>query len=215
MPSEQSKFVIKAPNIRLMTVTIKGTAPLIFHKWSEKVKKQMLEKQMKKANKGREARDPQKEYEESFYYDKDGKIAFPALCIKLAIVAASRNIEGLAMTLLRGAVFVKGDSEGLIPVEFKEKRMREDMVRTGGIGRGADLRFRGEVSDWKMTFLIKFNEDVLSAEQVMNLLQIAGFASGLGEWRPERDGDFGTFELELTSEPALGKRYGIHGTIPS
>lgn len=205
MPSEEKKFVIQAPNIKRMTVSIKGTAPLIFHKWSEKVKKQMLEKQMKKANRGREVRDPQREYEESFYYDKEKRIAFPALCIKLAMVSAARNVEGLAMTLLRGAVFVMGDSEGLIPVEYKEKSMREDMVRTGGISRGADLRFRGQVTDWRMTFLIKFNADVLSGEQVINLLQIAGFAGGLGEWRPEKDGDFGTFEVEMGSKSALEK----------
>lgn len=186
---------------------------------------------MKKAQKGREIRDPEQEYFDSFYYDAEGKIAFPALSIKQAMVNAARSIEGVTMTLLKGAVFVKGDKDGFIPLEVKGKtlklsakvkmyekephaenvkgydskfptvEMREDTVRVG-MG-SADLRFRGQVSDWSMSFLIQFNADVLSAEQVLNLLQIAGFSCGLGEWRPERSGDFGTFEVEKTSESAL------------
>ena len=47
-------------------------------------------------------------------------------------------------------------------------------------------------------FQMKINEDVISSEQAYNLLLIAGFASGIGEWRPERNGDFGTFEVVST-----------------
>ena len=193
--SKEVNFEIPAPDIRSMEVTIVGTAPLIFHKWSEKAMKMMLNKQMKTADAGkREAKDPQKDYEESFYYNKEKKIAFPALSIKQAMVDSARNIEGLTMTLLRGAIFVMGDEDGLIPVVFKEKRMRQDMVRVG-MGT-ADIRFRGEVRDWSMTFLLKWNNAIFSAVQVLNLLQTAGFASGLGEWRPSRNGDFGTFEVK-------------------
>lgn len=187
------KVIIPKPNIQSLTVTISGTAPLIFHRWSEKAKKQILDKQMKRANKGREIRDPKKEYEESFYYNSDKKISFPALCIKQALVDSTRNVEGLTMTLIRGAVFVRGDKDGMIPVEYKEKIMREDMVRVG-MG-SADMRFRGQLNGWSMKFLIQYNADVLSAEQVINLLSLSGFSCGLGEWRPQKNGDFGTFEV--------------------
>jgi len=40
---------IPAPDIRTVTFRIEGTTPLISHKWSEKAKKAMLDKQMKKA----------------------------------------------------------------------------------------------------------------------------------------------------------------------
>jgi hypothetical protein len=187
------KFEIPAPNIKDMKVKIEGTMPLIFHRWSEKAKQMILDKQMKKATKGREVKNPEQDAEDSYYKDSSGKIAFPALCIKQAMVNAVRNVEGVTMTLLRGSVFVVGDKEGLIPVEYKKKSMRSDMVRVG-MGT-ADIRFRGQVEDWSMTFIIKFNADVVSAEQVLNLLNIAGFSCGLGEWRPERNGDFGTFQV--------------------
>ena len=184
---------IPRPNIQLLTIRIKGTAPLIFHKWSEKAKKMMLDKQMKVANKGREIRNPEQEYKDSYYYNSENKISIPAISIKQAMVGAARNIEGVTMTLLRGAIFVVGDKDGLIPLTYKEERMRTDTVTVGM--RGADLRFRGEVIDWETKFVIKYNADVLSAAQVINLLAIAGFACGIGEWRPEKNGDKGTFEV--------------------
>jgi hypothetical protein len=187
---------IPAPNIKIMPVTITGTKSLIFHKWSDKAKRMIQEKQAGEKKKIKPIRNPQEEYQDSYYRDSKGKIAFPALCIKQAMVNSARNIEGVTMTLLRGAIFVLGDKDGLIPVDYKEERMREDMVRLGGISNPADVRYRGEVIDWSMTFKIKFNADVISAEQVSNLLQTSGFSSGLGEWRPERNGDFGTYEVK-------------------
>ena len=178
-------------NIQTIEVTIKGKTPLIYHKWSEKAKKMMRDKQQKKASKGREIRNPKKEYEESFYYDSAGNIAFPAGSIKKAIIGAARSLDDVPMTSIRGAIFVVGDDGGLIPVKYKGKKMREDMVR---VGRGAaDLRYRGQLTGWSMVFEIEYNGNVFSAEQVVNLLNIAGFSQGLGEWRPDKSGDHGKF----------------------
>jgi hypothetical protein len=73
--------------------------------------------------------------------------------------------------------------------------MREDMVRLMG-GGASDLRYRGQVKDWTMEFIVKWNGGMFSASQVLNLIQYAGFSSGLGEWRMERSGTFGAFELQ-------------------
>lgn len=191
-------ITIPAPNIKAMRVKIIGTAPLIFHKWDEKAIKMILDKQMKKAAKGREVRDPEKEYESSFYYDSEGKIAVPARNIKQAIVGSARFINGVPMTILRGSVFVEGDKDGFIPVDYEKKSMRQDMV-TVGMGT-ADIRFRGQLEDWSMETTLQYDADLLSAEQVLNLLQRAGFSQGLGEWRPERNGDNGTFRVESVED---------------
>ena len=109
----------------------------------------------------------------------------------MAIVGAARSLDKVNMTNIRAAVFVVGDDDNLIKVDYKEKVMREDMVR---VGRGsADMRYRGELRGWSMTFDIEYNGDVFSAEEVSNLLETAGFSQGLGEWRPERDGNYGKF----------------------
>lgn len=224
--ANKQTVAIPAPNIKMIKVKIIGQTPLLFNKWSEKAKKMIRDKQGKVAQKGHGVRKPLDEYFGSFYFDKDGYVSFPALSIKQAIVNSARSLDSVPMTVLRAAVFTMGDEDGMIrlsvdgkPVKPSKKpkividddnspesiyavdpkckyiACREDMVRLAR-GSSADLRYRGQVSNWTMDFVIKYNADVLSAEQVLNLLQLAGFSTGLGEWRPERDGDFGCFEIE-------------------
>lgn len=76
--------------------------------------------------------------------------------------------------------------------------MREDVVV---LQRGAsDLRYRPMIRDWALEFLVKFNADLLSAEQVMNLFQHAGFGNGLCEWRPQKSGSYGTFSIASSAK---------------
>ena len=76
--------------------------------------------------------------------------------------------------------------------------MREDMVR---IGMGvADMRYRAEFWPWHAELEISYNTRALSLEQIMNLLNTAGFGVGIGEWRPERDGDKGRFHCANDEE---------------
>jgi hypothetical protein len=106
------------------------------------------------------------------------------------MVAAARYADSMKMTHLRGAFFVIGD---LIPIEYEKCIMREDPVRVG-MGT-ADLRYRPEYTNWRCTLTIEFNARAISAEQLLHLVKIAGFSVGICEWRPERNGQFGRFEL--------------------
>jgi hypothetical protein len=192
--TEAVSVAIPEPNIQAFKVTLKGTAPLIHHEWSEKAKKQIRDKQQKKASKAHGKRNPNGEYEASKIKNSKGKLAIKAIWIKKAVVAAARNIDGVPMTLLRGAVFVRGDEDGLIPLRYKKEKMVEDVVRLSG--GTSDLRYRPYIHDWEADVEIQHNADVLSTEQVVNLLKIAGFACGIGERRPGKSGeDYGTFDV--------------------
>ena len=185
---------IPKPNIQTMEVTLYGTQPLICHKFSEKSRKMMEDIIAGKpsSRKPKTQQDIEEEYKESFYYNEKGQISFPALCIKNAIVGAGRFVN-LPMTQIRGTIFVEGDNAGLLSIKYKTKVMRTDRVRVGR--GGADIRYRGELRNWQIICNVKYNANFLSKEQVINLLETAGFSQGLGEWRPEREGTFGTFTL--------------------
>jgi hypothetical protein len=72
--------------------------------------------------------------------------------------------------------------------------MREDMVR---IGMGtSDVRYRGEFNPWEATFTVKYNANVFSAEQIINLFNLGGFACGIGEWRAEKGGSYGMYHVK-------------------
>jgi hypothetical protein len=189
MAESISTITIPKPQIVSVVVHVKGLSPLICHAWSHKAKQEMLDKQMKKATKAKEAKNPERDYEESLYRMEDGRCGFPSVGFKAAAVRAG-TYSDLTMTFLRGTFHVSGE---LVPIDG-EVHPREDMVRLNG--RTADIRYRGEFSEWSAAIPVELNASVLSVEQLINLFTIAGFAVGIGEWRPERNGQYGRFAVE-------------------
>lgn len=184
-------------DIRTMQIRLIGDSPLICHAWSSKAKKQILEKNMKVAQTGKEPKDPQREYEESLYRMPDGNgYGFPAVAFKSAAVDACSHVSGVTKVEARGTLHIVGE---LVRIEGTP-HPREDMVKLGGIGNVPDVRYRGEFSDWSVTLTIRYNSSVLSAAQIINLFNTGGFAIGVGEWRPQRDGSYGMFHVAAEGE---------------
>lgn len=181
---------IKRPNLQIRKFTIYGTAPLIQHKWSEKAKKQILDNQMKKAAAALPAKDPEADYQDSMYKLSGGRYGFPAVAFKSAAVRAGKLL-GLAMTDTRQMFFVLPDDGDLVVINGTPSP-REDMVK---ISNTVDIRYRAEFREWSAVLTVKFNADLISEEQLANLIEAAGFSVGVGEWRPEKNGLFGTFTL--------------------
>ena len=187
---------IELPRLVINTMAIKliGDSPLISHRWSDKARKQMLDKQMKKAVPKKEAKDPEELYRESLYVIGEGTFGFPAVAFKSAAVDACSQVEGITKVAARAAFHIQGDMVRL----DGQPRMREDMVR---IGMGtADIRYRGEFPEWSCGLTIRYNANVLSPEQIVNLFNTAGFGIGVGEWRPQKDGSFGMFHVATEGE---------------
>ena len=174
-------------------VPIKHLSPLIMHAWSHKAIEMMLNKQTKRATQAREAKDPDQDYRDSMYILPDGTYGFPASAFKNAMVRAGTYTDS-KMTFLRGAFYIVGDDEANSMVRIEgTPQPREDMVR---VGQGtADIRYRAEFLEWKATLLVELNARAISAEQVINLVSVAGFSVGIGDWRPEKDGSYGRFEV--------------------
>lgn len=176
-------------DVRRITVRIVGDSPLITHAWSQKAKQMMLDKQMKRGTQAKEAKDPQRDYEDSIYRLPDGGCGFPAVGIKAAAIRGAKAL-GMVMADSRAAFHVEGD---LLPIEG-DPRPREDMVRVG-MGT-ADIRYRAEFPTWSIALPITYNARVVSAEQIVAMLDAGGFGTGIGEWRPEKDGQFGRFHVD-------------------
>lgn len=188
---KEDSNVVSIKQLRLRTVDIPlwGTSALIMHAWSHKAKEQMLNKQMKVATTGKQAKDPQRDFEESIYVGPDGLPAFPSVAFKAAAVDAAIAMD-FKKTNLRQAFHIEGD---MVPILGTAPEPREDMVRVG-MGT-ADIRFRAQFTTWGTVLTVTFNESMLSLDQLVNLFNAAGFGIGIGEWRPQRDGQFGRFRV--------------------
>lgn len=185
-------LILPKLEIRTLQVTIVGDSPLICHRWSEKAKQQMLDKQMGIATSGREHKNPDEDYHSSLYPHPDGGYGFPAVAFKNAAVTACTSLGKQAITKVaaRQAFHVVGELVKLAG----DPRPREDMVR---IGMGtADIRYRGEFPEWSCVLTIRYNARVLTDEQIVNVINTSGFAVGVGEWRPEKDGQYGMFHVK-------------------
>lgn len=195
MATKEQQLEIPPIQIERLEITLIGDSPLIMHKWSEKAKKQMLDKQMKVAKTGREAKDPDQDFADCIYHHPDGGYGFPSVAFKNAAVSACRFTDGTKMTVARGAFHVEGE---FVKIEGADPIPREDMVR---IGMGtADIRHRAEFPNWKAKVRLSYNKHALSAEQIVHLFDLAGFGVGVGEWRPEKDGQFGRFHVAKGDE---------------
>lgn len=191
---KEEAVTIPGMNIEIFKLSLVGTSPLICHKFSTKAKEMMLTPKDKRVTtKKREPRNPQELFMDSLYPipDKKNAFGFPASGFKKAAVSACRQLDGINMTFIRGAFFVMGD---LIEIDGKPT-LREDIVRLNG--QKADVRYRGEFKEWGVQLPIRYNKGSISREQIINLMNIAGFSVGVGEWRPERNGSNGMFEVKL------------------
>lgn len=205
--------------VKTIHVNIVGKSPLIVHAWSAKAIRQMLDKQTKTATAGRAAKNPVEDFRGSLYYLPEKKgFGLPAPSFKAAIVSAANDV-GQKMTEVKRGLHVNSylvpiiapvlakenyteyDEQYAKEIEFEHSfgcQMRMDMVRLeSGV---SDIRFRGCFPEWKATLDVEYNEAVLSAEQVVNLISAAGYGCGVGEWRPSspsvRSGEFGRFTVE-------------------
>lgn len=182
-------------------VPIIGTSPLLVHRFSEKAKRQMLDN-MQGRKSPKEAKDPQAEYEGAFYRLKgDSGYGFPATAFKLATVGGARFYSQVTMTALKQFMFFQGeageDGQPLVPITG-DPEMREDVVRVGR--GGTDLRYRPIFYEWSATLVVTYVLSALTKGSVLSLIDAGGMGVGVGEWRPEKDGNFGTYRIDPTKD---------------
>jgi hypothetical protein len=130
------------------------------------------------------------------YRTEDGDVGIPAMAFKSAILTAAHKDIGIEKTLVRKALFLICKDPGLVLAftECDEPIVREDMVRVG-MG-AADLRYRPEFRNWKCVVELEIDAELLQDGDVLALVGRAGFGVGLCEWRPEKGGEFGRFEID-------------------
>lgn len=211
---EAEVLEIKALDIKTVKITIRGDSPLIVHAWSEKAKRMMLDAQMKTTKtKSKEIRDPYDDFIQSLYWLTEkpestpdafdeaiangAKFGFPVGAIKMAGNSAAYRMGWAKNQMaLRGAYFLKSEYGEFAEIIGDTPIMREDMVR---IGMGsADLRYRGEFQNWHMDLTLEYNASgEYTLEQIVNVINAGGYVCGLGEWRPEKDGSYGRYHVEI------------------
>lgn len=208
--AKKGPLILARPQVIVAKLKIIGISDLIVKQLSEKTAEALVNKQGKKSPRAKEARDPHADFCDSLYTmpgskpagEKGAQYGFPASGLKKAVqTAAGRFLkDGTAMNgmIVAGSLFVLPSEPGSDLVRIihaaSDPYMRSDQGRNPNSG-GAVVIHRGAFAKWSMEFLVRFNESVLSIEQVATLFMWAGFSVGIGEWRPEKGGTYGQFEV--------------------
>ena len=123
MPAATSAKVIEIPEIQLgrLLVTLDGATPLITHRFGERARKAIEDKQQGAPRTAKPPRDPEAELRDALYVLGAERYGFPAAGIKKALVAAGGRFADEQMTVLRGVVNVLGD---LLEIRAPPPRMR-------------------------------------------------------------------------------------------
>ena len=214
MPAKNVETIeIKPIEIQKTTIRVVGDTPLIMHAWSEKAKREILDKQMKKTKaSAKQAKSPVEDFIRSMYWlegfpeemSEDGfeeairkgaRFGFPVTAFKQAAISAAYRMGWTKDKMsMRGAFFIDGDENQMVEIFSDVPVIREDMVKVG-MGT-ADIRLRGEFRNWYAELTISYNKNgQYSLEQIINIINAGGYVCGIGEWRPERDGQYGMFHV--------------------
>ncbi len=196
-------------NIIQSTVVLLRGRPgslLVIHAFAEKAKQEIRDKQKKKAKEAKAARDPHAEFLAARYVDEKGRECVPITAVKKSIICAATAFDDLTKVGLRQAVFVdSADEPGatLLPICRYDGSpavgvQREDAVTIGINTRG--LAYRPAYEQWQFKVRIEFNSRIVSLEQLLALVDQAGWGVGICEGRPERSSALGWGRFERWTE---------------
>jgi hypothetical protein len=197
--AEARTIEIPAPNFREILVTVKGRTPgLLTDRYGERTREVIKHREAHPNQKQEKvARDPEAEFRGALYVvaDANGKRArygIPAAAFHKAMISAGGRFAGLKNMgpTLAGAITVEAD---LIELRASEPVMREDPRSIKG--QRSSLIYRAWFHEWEADLPIRFDADLFTEAQVLNLIARAGEQVGVGNWRPEKKGNFGRFEI--------------------
>jgi hypothetical protein len=192
MAQRKSSHALVQPKEFWIAIEIVGTQPVIQHDFSQKSVEEMLRRHMGYAVE-REPKKPRDLIEQATIRNMNGDVCVPVMAFKKGMLDASLPIKGLVKKRLMGMLWIEG---GSIKLKYEQMTPRMDVVRLPN--NMPDIRFRPMFSDWSCRMLIGHTETI-QTEVIVDLLSRAG-KLGVGEFRPGRNGTFGTYKVSRAIE---------------
>jgi|SRR5882762_9408135 len=182
--------------MKLIDVEIRGITPLLIHRFQEST-------EASRQTRGTmvQDRDPREEATRAAYIAADGTYYFSAFSIPAAMGNAGSNhkMKGSRKTLryiVPSAVRVTTDVitilNGAGPATHFEVDARPVTIPAT---KGRIMRYRPRFNIWGAKFSLSLEDTMLTIESAQQLLEEAGKTIGIGDFRPEKRGPFGTFRV--------------------
>jgi hypothetical protein len=134
----------------------------------------------------------QAEFAGGLYLDEDMSPCLPGEVIEAALVeAAKKTKQGKQV---KAGVFVDGN----FPLQYKGPRDVAGLwdakfykTQSARVGQNRIMRTRPMFTDWACTFVVHYNEQLLSKKDILSFVDLCGREIGVGYFRPR----YGRFEV--------------------
>jgi len=176
-----------------------GRTPMIMNKFAQKAWQELLLPSKRKNTVEREQslkHDPEKEFRGALYRAREvekRKALFyiPSSMFHQSIAAAALDMPGATRSKIERLTRIKE-----IEVElFGVPKLHMAMVRNSDMNRTPDVRTRPIFEQWACSVTVQFVKDLLTERTIGNLFGAAGQIVGVGDWRGQKGGSFGAFDL--------------------
>lgn len=182
--------------MKTIQVEIRGTSPLLIHRFGEEAEQAKPTRRIEV-----KPRDPRTEAEKVAYIADDGSYYFNAFAIPAAMGSAgsTHKATGSRRTLrfvVPSAVRMVADTITILEGEMPARNFEVDARPvTIPATKGRVMRYRPRWNQWGAAFELMLDDNLLSEEMAHQLLAEAGTSIGIGDFRPEKRGPFGTFRV--------------------
>ncbi len=130
-----------------------------------------------------------------------GQLCLPTDHFRQSLINGGKGLrlgKEYATSLIKGTVFAVTDTCPLAtegkPITSYAIDTRRAVIQKQGIPRSRPL-----IEKWETTVEFEYDPDFITAEQIGEVMDIAGRRVGVGDYRPQKGGPFGRFTAELIS----------------
>jgi hypothetical protein len=177
---------------RHVVVTIEGQTALLMHRYP-------LE-----AVEAIEKKPAAEQAEFAAYRAPSGNLYIPGTNVLRALVSGATYSKGKG----RGSLQKAAAASLLVTPEYIDLGTPDYLIDSRRVvvpaTKGAVVRHRPRLDDWRVTFTIEYDDALLSPTNVRRIVDDTGTRVGLLEFRPEKRGPFGRFVVTHWDEDGDG-----------
>ena len=177
-------------------VTIEGITPLLCNRFTDAAA-EAATKGSRSSAAGQDRGTPMEQAEPRLYHGLRGNLIIPQPNLFRCLIEGGRFHKigkSQVTTAKQSLLFSCMDIEAAeIPIEHQEPwRVDTRAVRIPSTG-GRILCHRPMFDDWKLSFVINLDEDIVNRRLLREIVDDAGRRIGLGDFRPSSKGPYGKF----------------------
>ncbi len=162
-------------------ITIEGITPLLMNRF-------INDEELKQIT----SLKAEEQAERKAYRNKDtGELEVPSSNIISSLRSACQHTNINSNVFKGRIIYIKDRAISLNQYKFEV----DSRTVKSRITRQRELCHRPMLNSWQLSFTLNFNEDAISIAELKELFYYAGSTIGIGDFRPQNGGNFGTFML--------------------